>query len=206
MCSCGEGVSAGKSEVWTCSGRQVEFARHRKSVAVFFPLQFQRGIVPKCVCMFIRVQLVVTPWTVALQAALSMGIFGQEYWSGLPFTPLGDLPDLGIEPVSLGLKTDSLSLNHLGRSFVPTVVNQLLNGIQLFATPWIVAYQASLSFSISQSLLLSIESVMPFTRPLLSPSPSAFNLSQHQGLIQGVVSSHQVARVLELQLQHQSFQ
>ena len=156
--------------------------------------------------MFIRVQLVVTPWTVALQAALSMGIFGQEYWSGLPFTPLGDLPDLGIEPVSLGLKTDSLSLNHLGRSFVPTVVNQLLNGIQLFATPWIVAYQASLSFSISQSLLLSIESVMPFTRPLLSPSPSAFNLSQHQGLIQGVVSSHQVARVLELQLQHQSFQ
>ena len=136
------------------------------------------------------------------------GDFGQEYWSGLPFTPLGDLPDLGIKPVSLGLKTDSLPLNHLGRSFVPTVVNQLLSGIQFFATPWIVACQASLSFSISQSLLkfLSIESVMPFTHPLLSPSPSAFNLSQHQGLIQGVVSSHQVARVLELQLQHQSFQ
>ena len=44
------------------------------------------------------------------------------------------------------------------------------------------------------------------SHPLSSPSPSAFNLSQHQGLFQGVSSSHQVAKVLELQLQHQSFQ
>ena len=36
--------------------------------------------------------------------------------------------------------------------------------------------------------------------PLSSPSPPAFNLSQHQGLFQGVSSSHQVAKVLELQL------
>ena len=42
--------------------------------------------------------------------------------------------------------------------------------------------------------------------PLSSPSPPAFNLSQHQGLCQWVSSSHQVAKVLELQLQHQSFQ
>ena len=41
---------------------------------------------------------------------------------------------------------------------------------------------------------------------LSSPSPPAFNLSQHQGLFQWVSSSHQVAKVLELQLQHQSFQ
>ena len=44
------------------------------------------------------------------------------------------------------------------------------------------------------------------SHPLLSPSPSALNLSQHQGLFQWVSSSHQVAEVLELQLQHQSFQ
>ena len=37
---------------------------------------------------------------------------------------------------------------------------------------------------------------------LLSPSPPAFSLSQHQGLSQGVSSSHQVAKVLEFQLQH----
>ena len=44
------------------------------------------------------------------------------------------------------------------------------------------------------------------SHPLLSPSPPAFNLSQHQGLFQWVRSSHQVAKVLEFQLQHQSFQ
>ena len=42
--------------------------------------------------------------------------------------------------------------------------------------------------------------------PLLSPSPPTFILSQHQGLFQWVTSSHQVAKVLELQLQHESFQ
>ena len=42
--------------------------------------------------------------------------------------------------------------------------------------------------------------------PLLSPSPPAFNLSQHQGLFQQVSSSNQVAKVLALQLHHQSFQ
>ena len=41
---------------------------------------------------------------------------------------------------------------------------------------------------------------------LLSPSPPAFNLSQHQGLFQWISSSHQVAKVLQFQLQHQSFQ
>ena len=44
------------------------------------------------------------------------------------------------------------------------------------------------------------------SHPLSSPSPPAFSLSQHQGLFQWVSSSHQVAKVLELQLQYQSFQ
>ena len=42
------------------------------------------------------------------------------------------------------------------------------------------------------------------SHPLSSPSPPVFNLSQHEGLFQGVSSSHQVAKVLEFQLQHQS--
>ena len=46
-------------------------------------------------------RLLATLWTVALQAALSMGFSWQEYWSGLPCPPPGDLPDPGIEPVSL---------------------------------------------------------------------------------------------------------
>ena len=42
-----------------------------------------------------------TPWIIAHQAPLSMEFPGQEYWSGLPFPPPGDLPDSGIEPTSL---------------------------------------------------------------------------------------------------------
>ena len=41
-----------------------------------------------------------TPWTVARQVPLSMGLSRQESWSGLPFPPLGDLPDPGMEPTS----------------------------------------------------------------------------------------------------------
>ena len=44
------------------------------------------------------------------------------------------------------------------------------------------------------------------SHPLSSPSPPTFNLSQHQGLFQWVSSLHEVAKVLEFQLQHQSFQ
>ena len=50
---------------------------------------------------FSHVHLFVTPWTVALQAPLSIGFSRQEYWSGWPCPPLGDLPDPGIKPASL---------------------------------------------------------------------------------------------------------
>ena len=57
----------------------------------------------KCVCVCVLNQLCflfATPWTVDHKAPLSMGIFGQEYWSGLPFPIPGDLPNPGIEPTS----------------------------------------------------------------------------------------------------------
>ena len=50
----------------------------------------------------------VTSWIVARQAPLSMGFFRQEYWGGLPFPSLRDLPDPGIEPWSPALQADSL--------------------------------------------------------------------------------------------------
>ena len=87
---------------------------------------------------------------------------------------------------------------------------QLLSRVQLFATPWIAALQVSLSIINSRSLLklMPIESVMPSShlilcRPLLLLPP---NPPQHQGLFQWVSSSHEVAKVLEFQLQHQSIQ
>ena len=83
-----------------------------------------------------------------------------------------------------------------------------LSHVRLFATPWTAAHQASLSITNSKSLLklMFIESVMPPNHlicccPLLLPSifPSI-------GVFSNVSSSNQVAKVLEFQLQHQSFQ
>ena len=51
------------------------------------------------------VQFFTTLWTVAHQAPLSMGFPRQEYWSGLPFPPPGDLPGPGIKPESLASST-----------------------------------------------------------------------------------------------------
>ena len=67
-----------------------------------------------CAQLLGRVRLFATPWTVGHQAPLSMGFSRQEYWSGLPFPPLGDLPNLGIEFMSPALKADSLPLSHQG--------------------------------------------------------------------------------------------
>ena len=50
-----------------------------------------------------HVQLFATLWTVAHKTPLSMGFFRQEYWSGLPSPPPGDLPNPGIEPGSPAL-------------------------------------------------------------------------------------------------------
>ena len=64
-----------------------------------------------------HVQVLVTLWTVARQAPLSMGFSRQEYWSGLPCPPPGDLPDAGIEPefpAAPALWEDSLPLSHQG--------------------------------------------------------------------------------------------
>ena len=67
---------------------------------------FSKKLKIPCVCggvlsHFSRVQFLATPWTVARQAPLSMGFARQEYWSGLPCPPPGDLPNPGIKPVSL---------------------------------------------------------------------------------------------------------
>ena len=91
---------------------------------------------------------------------------------------------------------------------------QLLSRVRLFATPWIAARQASLSITNSRSLLklMSMSStkehgdaIQP-SHPLSPPSPPAFEVCQQQGLFKWVSCSHQGGKVLEFQLQHQSFQ
>ena len=50
----------------------------------------------------------VTPWTAACQAPLAVGLSRQEHWSGLPFPSPGDLPNPGVESMSLALQADCL--------------------------------------------------------------------------------------------------
>ena len=64
----------------------------------------------------------------------------------------------------------------------------------------------SLSLEFVQIQVHWVSDAIQPSHPLSSPSPPAFNLSQHQGLFKWVSCSHQVAKVLELQLYHQSFQ
>ena len=52
------------------------------------------------ISLFSPVRLFATPWTLAHQAPLSMGFSRQEYWSGLPCPPPGDLPNPGVEPMT----------------------------------------------------------------------------------------------------------
>ena len=71
------------------------------------------------------------------------------------------------------------------------------------STPGLSVHHQLLEFT--QAHVHWVGDAIQLSHPLSSPSP-AFNLSQHQGLFKWVSSSHQVAKVLEFKLQHQSFQ
>ena len=98
----------------------------------------------------------------------------------------------------------NLMLHYTPRAWITLSSNQSLSPVRLFTTPSTAAHQASLSFTISWSFLNSCPS-MPSNRLILC-HPLLFMSSVFQGLFQWVDSSHQVAKILELQLQYQSFQ
>ena len=81
----------------------------------------------------------------------------------------------------------------------PTLCDPMKHGI-----PGLPAHLHLLEFT--QPHVHRVGDAIQPSYPLSSPSPPAFNLSQHQGLFKWVSSSHQMAKVLEFQLQHQSFQ
>ena len=87
---------------------------------------------------------------------------------------------------------------------------QLLSHVRLFcdpmkcSTPGLPVHHQLPEFT--QTHVHWVGDAIQLSHPLSSPSPPAFNLSQHQGLFKWVSSLHQVAKVLEFQFQHQSFQ
>ena len=86
-------------------------------------------------------------------------------------------------------------------------VVQLLSCVQLFATLWISGFPVLHYLpELAQTHVHWVNDAIEVSCPLPSASPPAFYLLQHQGLCQWAGSSHQVVKVSELQLQHQSFQ
>ena len=88
----------------------------------------------------------------------SVMVSRQEYWNGLPFPSQGDLPDPGMEPTSL------VSPALAGGFFTTGLI-----WVQILVTPRMAAHQASLSFTLSLSLLklVSIELVVPSNHLIL---------------------------------------
>ena len=122
-----------------------------------------------------------------------------EDWTSLSIYVCVSMYNVSTRSMKKILRVSSTNKNRiLGQSV------QSLSHVPLFAAPWTAAWQASLSITSSQSWP-KLMFIQP-SPPLSSPSPPALNLSQHQGLFQWVSSLYQVAKVLEFQLQHQSFQ
>ena len=105
---------------------------------------------------------------------------------------------------------------HLPLSFWLSSSGRMFSSVHLLSRVWLLATPMDHStpgLPVHRQLPEFTQTHVPWvgnaiqpSHPLLSPSPPAFNLSQHHGLFQWVCSSHQVVKVLEFQLQHHSFQ
>ena len=144
---------------------------------------------------------------------------GKSTGVGCHFFLQGNLPDLGIKPLSpilLHWQANSLPLSHLGS---PLYIRYQFSSVQFSSvsqscltlrdpmdcsTPGSPVHHQLPEFTQTHAHWVG-DAIQP-SHPLSSPSPPSFNLSQHQGLFRWVSSSHQAAKVLEFQLQHQSFQ
>ena len=71
------------------------------------------GSLQMCLLEEVVIQLL-SPWTIARQAPLSMDFSRQEYWSRVPLSSSGNIPNPGIEPASSEMQVDSLPLSHQG--------------------------------------------------------------------------------------------
>ena len=120
-CSLESALCNEKSPQWEACTLQLEKACTQQQTQ-----SSQQINVCVCVCVPSGVQLFVIQWTVARQAPLCVGFSTQEYWSGLPFSTPGDLPNPGTEPTALA------SLALAGRFFTnidtyEAHINKLIN-------------------------------------------------------------------------------
>ena len=135
-------------------------------------------------------------------------VVSSPYLRWLIFVPAILIPACDSFSLEFHLMHSAYKLNKHGGNIQFSSV-QLLSLVQLFVTPWISASQASLSITNSWSLpkLMPIELVMPSSHLilclpllLLPPIPPSIRVSSNES------TRHEVAKILEFQLQHQSFQ
>ena len=131
--------------------------------------------------------VLVSPWTVACQASLSLGFPRQEYWSGLPFS----------SPRIFLTQGSNLGLLHYQIRSVAQSCPTLCDPMNL-STPGLPVHHQLLEFT--QTHVHRVSDAIQPSHPLSSPSSLAPSPSQHQSLFQWVNSSHEVAKVLEFQL------
>ena len=130
------------------------------------PLSWELSVVIQlCSC----VRLFATPWTVAHQGPLSMGFSRQEYWSGLPFSSPGDLPDPGIKLTSPTLA---------GRFFTPELPGKHPRQPKVTGLLSVYPVEAEIETTASSLPLLSAEQVgsspLPDITPHQTPSDQHF--------------------------------
>ena len=158
-----------------------------------------------------------------------MGFSKQEYWNGFPFHHPWDLSHPWIKspsPTSAALQAASLPLSHWGSPKcnienlkILKYMKMIIMCIQISSVTQSCTTQGDLMDcstpgfpvhhrlpELTQTHVHWVGDAIKPSHPLSSPSPPSFNLSQYRGLFKWVSSLHQVARVLEFQLQHQSFQ
>ena len=156
----------------------------------------------------------VTPWTGAHQAPLFTEFSRQDYWSGLPCSPLGELLDPGIELRSPALQADSLPLSPRGSpiGYCTRYLTSSSDFTALLAqsqgccccsvtescpTLWDPMDCSTPVFpvlyylpEVAQTHVHRVSDAIQSSHPLLSPSPPDFNLSQYQGIFKWVSCSH----------------
>ena len=140
-----------------------------------------------------HVWLFATPWIVACKAPLCMGFSRQEYWSGLPCPPPGDLPNPGIEPRLLWLlPCIFFTAGLLGKPLSKVVyiknntVLSCFSRVQLLVTLWTVAPPGSSVHGISQARILQLVAISfsreGLAKPGIKPVSPAVPASQEESL------------------------
>ena len=126
-----------------------------------------------CCSVFRSCLTLVTPWSAAHQAPLSMEFSRQEYWSGWPFPPPGIFPTQRLNT----WQADSLPLSHWGKPvnqcYLPSILSNLqrpagsiwhdvcvLSLVWFFVTPWTITCQASLSMGFSRQEILEWDAIL----------------------------------------------